>query len=38
MYADYIYARLYMGCGYPIVDIHLCELYLYGFSFTRIIA
>ena len=21
MYADFIYARLYMGCGYPTVDI-----------------
>ena len=20
MYADFIYARLYMGCGYPTVD------------------
>ena len=22
MYANFIYARLYMGCGYPTVDIN----------------
>ena len=22
MYVDFIYARLYMGCGYPIADIN----------------
>ena len=22
LYADFIYARLYMGCGYPTVDIN----------------
>ena len=22
MYADFIYAQLYMGCGYPTIDIN----------------
>ena len=22
MYADFIYAQLYMGCGYPTLDIN----------------
>ena len=26
MYADFIYAQLYMGCGYPTIDTsYLCE-------------
>ena len=33
--ADFIYARLYKGCGYPTVDIS--DLYLCNFSFFRII-
>ena len=30
MYADFIYERLYMGCGYPIIDYasYLCRLVL----------
>ena len=23
MYADFIYAQLYMGCGYPTVDTYI---------------
>ena len=27
MYADFIYARLYMGHGYPTVDINVYYIY-----------
>ena len=27
MYADFIYVRLYMGCGYPIVDVQIAYIY-----------
>ena len=37
MYVDFIYAWLYMRCGYPYHRYKLCKLYLYDFSFTRII-
>ena len=26
MYADFIYAQLYMECGYPTVNINLCKI------------